>query len=76
MAWRRAARRRGDRARRQGRNTHELVIVETRIGTKLLGKSDVKVVSNSTLILPYARTNPALYVTLAVTDAEAAGDAG
>lgn len=31
----------------------------------LLGKSDVKVVSNSTLILPYARINPALQVTLA-----------
>jgi DeoR family galactitol utilization operon repressor len=31
----------------------------------LLGKSDVKVVTNSTLILPYARINPALHVTLA-----------
>lgn len=31
----------------------------------LLGKSDVKVVTNSTLLLPYARINPALHVTLA-----------
>lgn len=31
----------------------------------LLGKSDVKVVTNSTLVLPYARVNPALHVTLA-----------
>lgn len=31
----------------------------------LLGKSDVKVVTNSTLILPYARINPSLHVTLA-----------
>jgi DeoR family galactitol utilization operon repressor len=31
----------------------------------LLGKSDVNVVTNSTLILPYARINPALHVTLA-----------
>lgn len=31
----------------------------------LLGKNDVKVVTNSTLILPYARINPALHVTLA-----------
>ena len=29
----------------------------------LLGKGDVKVVTNSTLILPYARFNPALHVT-------------
>jgi DeoR family galactitol utilization operon repressor len=31
----------------------------------LLGKSDVKVVTNSTLILPYARINPSLHITLA-----------
>jgi len=31
----------------------------------LLGKSDVRVVTNSTLILPYARINPALHVTFA-----------
>lgn len=31
----------------------------------LLGKSDVKVVTNSTLLFPYARINPALHVTLA-----------
>ena len=29
----------------------------------LLGKSDVRVVTNSTLVLPYARINPALHVT-------------
>ena len=32
---------------------------------RLLGKSDVKVVTNSTLLLPFARINPALHVTLA-----------
>ena len=31
----------------------------------LLGKSDVKVVTNSTLVLPYARINPSLHLTLA-----------
>ncbi len=34
------------------------------VGQYLLGKTDVKVVTNSTLLLPYARTNPALQMTL------------
>ncbi len=34
------------------------------IGSYLLGKRDVRIVTNSTLILPYARMNPALNLTL------------
>ncbi len=33
------------------------------IGRFLLGKHDVKVVTDSTLLLPYARSNPALHIT-------------
>ena len=33
------------------------------IGRYLLGKRDVKVVTDSTLLLPYARSNPALHLT-------------
>ncbi|MDF1569734.1 MAG: DeoR/GlpR family DNA-binding transcription regulator [Spirochaetaceae bacterium] len=33
------------------------------IGRYLLGKRNVKVVTDSTLLLPYARSNPALYLT-------------
>ena len=33
------------------------------IGRFLLGKRDVKVVTDSTLLLPYARSNPALHIT-------------
>jgi DeoR/GlpR family transcriptional regulator of sugar metabolism len=34
------------------------------IGSFLLGKRDVRIVTNSTLLLPYARMNPALHLTL------------
>jgi len=33
------------------------------IGRHLLGKRDVKVVTDNTLLLPYARSNPALHIT-------------
>ena len=34
------------------------------IGSYLLGKRDVRIVTNSTLLLPYARMNPSLHLTL------------
>ncbi len=46
---------------------HAIIVAGTTtsmMGKYLLGKRDVHIVSNSTLLLPYARVNPSLQVTL------------
>ena len=45
------------------------------IGKYLLGKRDVHVVTNSTLLLPFARVNPSLQVTLVGGEFKAASEA-
>lgn len=57
---------------------HVIIVAGTTtslIGKYLLGKRDVHVVTNSTLLLPYARVNPSLQVTLVGGEFKAASEA-
>lgn len=57
---------------------HVIIVAGTTtslIGKYLLGKRDVHVVTNSTLLLPFARVNPSLQVTLVGGEFKAASEA-
>ena len=57
---------------------HVIIVAGTTtslMGKYLLGKRDVHIVTNSTLLLPYARVNPALQVTLVGGEFKAAAEA-
>ena len=57
---------------------HVIIVAGTTtslMGKHLLGKRDIHVVTNSTLLLPYARVNPSLQVTLVGGEFKAAAEA-